>query len=81
MNQETIIKIFKFLKNTENQPYPLKRVEKNGKWNFIDITGKILSKEWFDKAWSFSRGFAEIKKNGKENFIDINGNLLFFKNV
>ena len=52
------------------------RVKLNGKWNFINTEGKLLSEQWYDGACSFSGGFAAVKLNGKYNFIDTEGNLL-----
>jgi len=52
------------------------RVELNGKENFIDKKGKLLSKQWFDKCEYFYDGFASVRLNGKENYIDKKGNLL-----
>ena len=49
----------------------------NGKWNFIDKEGKILSDQWFDYVGGFINGFAAVKLNGKYNFISIEGKLLF----
>ena len=51
------------------------RVQLNGKYNFIDKNGKLLSNTWFDNASNFSEGFARVELNGKYNFIDKNGNL------
>ena len=52
------------------------RVELNGKYNFIDKNGKLLSGTWFDSAWNFSEGFTYVELNGKYNFIDKNGKSL-----
>src|SRR5574344_1422990 len=48
----------------------------NGKANFIDTEGKLLSEQWFDDAYNFSNGFAPVMLNGKANFIDTEGKLL-----
>ena len=51
-------------------------VKKNDKYNFIDMTGKLISSEWYDKAFSFCEGYAEVRKNDKYNFIDKTGKLI-----
>src|SRR5574344_314710 len=48
----------------------------NGKANFIDTEGKLLSEQWFDSATVFCDGFARVELNDKANFIDTNGKLL-----
>ena len=50
-------------------------VELNGKWNYIDTDGKLLSEKWFDYVGYFSEGFANVQLNGKLNFIDTEGKL------
>ena len=52
------------------------RVELNGKWNFINTEGRILSNQWFDDTWNFSEGFVGVRLNGKWNFISTEGRLL-----
>lgn len=51
-------------------------VRLNGKCNFIDTEGNILSNQWFDEAYEFDNGLAEVQLNGKSNLIDTEGNLL-----
>ena len=50
-------------------------VRLNGKWNFINTNGQLLSNQWFDDVYSFDDGFADVKLNGKWNLIDAKGNL------
>ena len=51
--------------------------ELNGKWNFIDTEGNLLSpNQWFDECGDFDNGFAKVYLNEKWNFIDTEGNLL-----
>jgi len=38
---------------------PLFSIEQNGKWGFIDKTGKIVIEPKFDIAWDFSEGLAD----------------------
>ena len=51
-------------------------VELNGKYNFIETKGKLLSEQWYDWVGDFSEGFAAVELNGKWNFIDTKGKLL-----
>jgi len=52
------------------------KVKLNGKYNFINAEGKLLSEQWFDEAYKFFEGFARINLNGKYNFINAEGKLL-----
>ena len=45
-------------------------VQLNGKYNFINREGKLLSSQWFDWSGNFYEGFAEVQLNGKWNFIN-----------
>ena len=59
-------------------------VELNGKCNYINTEGRILSKQWFYSVWSFFEGFAKVYLNGKYNFINTDGQFLskkWFDNV
>ena len=51
-------------------------VNLNYKYNFINIEGKLLSKQWFDAAKDFNEGFAIVRLNGQSNFINTEGQLL-----
>ena len=72
-------KIYNFNKNG------FARVELNKKYNFIDVNGNLLSKQWFDDIDNFDKnGLAKVMLKGKLNFIDVNGNLLskqWFDNI
>jgi len=47
------------------------QVELSQQYNYIDTGHKLLSKQWFDGAYSFKNGLAKIKLNNKGwNFID-----------
>jgi hypothetical protein len=48
----------------------LKRIDINGKWGFIDATGKEIVPCKYDKVWEFERGFAHVELNGKQGYID-----------
>lgn len=49
------------------------RVEKNGKFGFIDKTGKEITPFQYSWALSFSEGFAAVQRGGKWGFIDTTG--------
>ena len=52
------------------------RVKLNGKYNFINQEGKILSNQWFDYCYDFKDGFSIVRLNGKFNFITQEGKFL-----
>ena len=51
------------------------RVKLNGKWNYIDTKGNLLSDQWFDHTGEFSDGFATVVKDGVKYRLDTKGNL------
>lgn len=51
-------------------------VIQNGKWGYIDQTGKIVIPPQFDKASIFSDGYASIAVGGKWGCIDEKGNIV-----
>jgi serine/threonine protein kinase len=51
----------------------LARVELNGKWGFIDKTGKEVIPLKYDWAGAFSEGLAAVELNGKTYYIDKTG--------
>ena len=48
-------------------------VRLNGKWGFIDTTGKEVIPLKYDWAYDFFEGLAQVKLNGKWGFIDKTG--------
>ena len=54
----------------------LARVYKNGKWGFVDKTGKVVIPLIYDDAGWFSEGLAEVGKNGKYGFVDKTGKVV-----
>ncbi|WP_170880351.1 WG repeat-containing protein [Paenibacillus odorifer] len=48
-------------------------VERDGKWGFIDKTGKEVIAPQYDYARSFNEGLADVRKDGKYGFIDKTG--------
>ena len=51
-------------------------VKLDGKHNFINTEGKLLSKQWFECVWNFSEGFAMINLKNKYNFVNTECKLL-----
>ncbi|MFA4985244.1 MAG: WG repeat-containing protein [Candidatus Brocadiia bacterium] len=51
-------------------------VKENGRWGFIDLTGKIVVETDFDRVESFKNGFAAVKINGKWGLVRKNGTYL-----
>ncbi len=54
----------------------LAAVKLNGKWGFIDKTGKVVIPFQFSEAWSFAEGLAAVKLNGKLGFISKSGKVV-----
>ena len=52
------------------------KVKLNGKFNFINQEGQLLSDQWYDWAGWFQDGFVRVKLNEKYNFINQEGQLL-----
>ncbi|ECC1273812.1 WG repeat-containing protein, partial [Campylobacter coli] len=52
------------------------KVKLNGRWGFIDRSGKFVIKPKFDSIWDFSEGLAKVKLNGKYGFIDKSGKIV-----
>lgn len=44
--------------------------EKDGKWGFVDTSGKVVIEPLYDEAKSFSNGLAAVCKDGKWGFIN-----------
>ena len=53
------------------------QVKKDGQYNYISATGKLLSDVWFDRLEKFYNGWAKVQMLNKgENFINTQGELL-----
>ncbi|ECS1419287.1 WG repeat-containing protein, partial [Campylobacter coli] len=48
----------------------------NGKWGFIDKSGKIVIEPKFDSIWSFREGLVKVGLNGKYGLIDKSGKIV-----
>jgi hypothetical protein len=51
-------------------------VQRDGKWGFLDLTGKIVIAPRFESAYCFYEGLAAVRLNGKWGFIDPTGKLV-----
>ena len=51
-------------------------VKKDGKVNYVDNEGRILSDEWFAACNDFEDGFGMVSNGMKRNFVGSNGQLL-----
>ena len=49
------------------------RVQKDGKWGYINTKGEQIVECKFDNAWSFNEGFARVQKDGKWGYINTKG--------
>lgn len=60
----------------------LARVSKDGKWGFIDMTGKEVIPCTYDDVLNFSEGLAVVIKDEKQGYIDKTGNVVIpFKDI
>jgi hypothetical protein len=55
---------------------PLFPVQKDGKWGFIDRTGRIAIAAKFESAERFSEGLAAVALDGRHGYIDAKGEML-----
>lgn len=57
----------------------LARIRQNGKYGFIDNTGKLIITPKYESAEAFAEGFAAVMLNGKVFYIDKKGTDVFKK--
>lgn len=50
--------------------------KQNGKWGFVNRTGKVVVPFQYDSAYWFTDGLAAVKQNGKWGFINREGRLV-----
>ncbi len=50
-------------------------IEKDGKWGFIDVTGKLVVNQEWDEVKDFSGGYAAVLRGGKWGFVHEDGRL------
>lgn len=48
----------------------------NGKWGFIDSSGKMVIDPQYEDARSFANGYAAVRKDGKWGFINTEGKMI-----
>jgi WG containing repeat len=63
------------VKNTQADPQSLLPIVQNGKWGYIDRTGKLTISAQFEEAGPFSEGLAAVRVGGKYGYIDRTGKL------
>lgn len=51
----------------------LSRVKLDGKWGYVDISGREVVEPKYDNAYSFSDGLAAVETNGKWGYVDTTG--------
>jgi len=54
----------------------LAAIRKDGKWGFMDKTGKIVIPTIYSSARDFHEGLAAVSKDGKSGYIDKEGNVI-----
>ena len=67
---ETVMDCFESMKSNEISLY---RVCREGKWGYIDKTGREVIHCQYDDAWGFREGLAVVDKSDKWGFIDKTG--------
>lgn len=53
-------------------------VKRNGKWGYIDETGKEITPFIYDEAGDFCEGIALVKENDKLRYVDKDGKQVFY---
>jgi hypothetical protein len=56
-----------------NHLYPIKE---NGKWGYMDETGKVVVPPAYDYAWDYNDGMGRVKQKGKYGFLNEKGELV-----
>ena len=57
-------------------PVPLFRVVKDGKWGYVDATGRLVVPPRFDRAEPFSEGLAAVKLGRTLGYADASGEVV-----
>jgi hypothetical protein len=57
----------------ESAPIPLWVIGENGRFGYINRSGQVVIAPRFEKAESFSEGFAAVRYRGKWGFVDTRG--------
>ena len=69
----TIILVFSFISCFSQKNNDLFTINENGKWGYIDQTGKVVIEPQFDEAADYSEGLARVKVGVFYGFIDYSG--------
>jgi hypothetical protein len=64
-----------FYRNPSDFKYDVTPIEQDGKWGYIDTTGRFIIEPQFEDARSFKDGVASVRKNDKWVLIDKSGNI------
>ncbi|MFN9519540.1 MAG: WG repeat-containing protein [Bacteroidota bacterium] len=67
-NYPNVSKLQKIMLQYQKVLYPVKA--KNGKWGFMDETGKLLIAAGYEKAQNFYNGLAMVQKDGKFGYVN-----------
>ncbi|MGQ0540656.1 MAG: WG repeat-containing protein [Blastocatellia bacterium] len=59
---------------TKDKAMALFWVREDGKYGYIDKTGKVVIKPQFENTMGFNEGLAATRLNGKYGYIDLKGN-------
>jgi len=59
---------------TKDKAMPLFWVMENGRYGYIDKTGKVVIQPQFENTMGFNEGLAATKLGGKYGYIDVKGN-------
>ena len=59
----------------EDTPYDYQRIERNGRYGYINYLGEEIPCQYDDASEYFSEGLAAVVKNGRFGFIDTQGNV------
>jgi len=57
-------------------PVMLFPIVKDGKWGYMDETGKVAIEPQYQLAWDFSEGMGTVASNALRGFVDRTGNLV-----
>ena len=62
--------------SSDSETVPLFSVREDGKFGYIDKTGKLVIPPMYDEAYDFNEGLAKVEIGGKAGFIDTTGKVV-----
>ena len=68
-----VVNLWTICESTGDFHEGLAKVQKNGKWGFVNKHGEIIIPCEYDDVGDFHEGLARVQKDGKYGFIDKNG--------